>query len=125
MGADLRLTGGRPVLDPPARSLARTDGQRGGKGAEAESSTVVRPGRPPDHDDRSQLASYTPKSRSDRGSRAMETADQQRRLPDEREVTGPITEEGVAVGGAFDSGTATGLMPIAHLVADVLESRRS
>jgi hypothetical protein len=31
----------------------------------------------------------------------------------------PITDEGVAVGGAFDSGTATGLMPIAHRVAGV------
>jgi hypothetical protein len=31
----------------------------------------------------------------------------------------PITDEGVAVGGAFDSDTATGLMPIAHLVAGV------
>jgi hypothetical protein len=30
-------------------------------------------------------------------------------------VTGPITDEGVA----FDSDTATGLMPIAHLVAGV------
>jgi hypothetical protein len=31
----------------------------------------------------------------------------------------PITDEGVAVGGAFDSDTATGLMPIAHRVAGV------
>jgi hypothetical protein len=29
----------------------------------------------------------------------------------------PITDEGAAVGGAFDSDTATGLMPIAHRVA--------
>ena len=35
------------------------------------------------------------------------------------QVRGPITDEGVAVGGAFDSDTATGLMPIAHLVAGV------
>jgi hypothetical protein len=26
----------------------------------------------------------------------------------------PITDEGVAVGGAFDSDTAVGMMPIAH-----------
>jgi hypothetical protein len=27
---------------------------------------------------------------------------------------GPITDEGIAVGGAFDSDTAVGMMPIAH-----------
>jgi hypothetical protein len=37
----------------------------------------------------------------------------------------PITDEGVAVGGAFDSDTATGMMPIAHRVAGVLASWRS
>jgi hypothetical protein len=37
----------------------------------------------------------------------------------------PITDEGVAVGGAFDSDTATGMMPVAHRVAGVLASRRS
>ena len=26
----------------------------------------------------------------------------------------PITDEGLAVGGAFDSDTATGIMPVAH-----------
>jgi hypothetical protein len=31
----------------------------------------------------------------------------------------PSTDEGVAVGGAFDSDTATGLIPIAHRVAGV------
>jgi len=36
-----------------------------------------------------------------------------------------ITDERVAVGGAFDSDTATGMMPIAHRVAGVLASRRS
>ena len=29
----------------------------------------------------------------------------------------PITDEGVAVGGAFGSDTATGMMPMAHRVA--------
>jgi hypothetical protein len=44
-------------------------------------------------------------------------------LRDEVEVeNGPITDEGVAVGGAFDSDTATGMMPIAHRVAGVLAS---
>jgi hypothetical protein len=33
---------------------------------------------------------------------------------------GPITDEGVAVGGAFGSDTATGMMPAAHRVAGVL-----
>ena len=37
----------------------------------------------------------------------------------------PITDEGVAVGGAFDSDTATGMMPVAHHLAGVLASRRS
>jgi hypothetical protein len=36
-----------------------------------------------------------------------------------------ITDEGVAVGGAFDSDTATGMMPVAHRVAGVLAFRRS
>ena len=36
-----------------------------------------------------------------------------------------ITDEGVAVGGAFDGDTATGMMPVAHRVAGVLASRRS
>ena len=36
-----------------------------------------------------------------------------------------ITDEGVAVGGAFDSDTATGMMPVAHRVAGVLASGRS
>ena len=31
----------------------------------------------------------------------------------------PITDEGVAVGGAFASDTATGLIPVAHRVAGV------
>ena len=30
------------------------------------------------------------------------------------QLCGPITDEGVAVGGAFDSDTAVGMMPIAH-----------
>jgi hypothetical protein len=34
-----------------------------------------------------------------------------------------ITDEGVAVGGAFDSDTATGMMPVRTGVAGVLESR--
>jgi hypothetical protein len=37
----------------------------------------------------------------------------------------PITDEGVAVGGAFDSDTATGMMPAAQRVAGVLTSWRS
>jgi hypothetical protein len=37
----------------------------------------------------------------------------------------PITDEGVAVGGAFDSDTATGMMPAAYRVAGVLTSWRS
>jgi hypothetical protein len=37
----------------------------------------------------------------------------------------PITDEGVAVGGAFDSDTATGVMPAAQRVAGVLTSWRS
>jgi hypothetical protein len=40
-------------------------------------------------------------------------------VPIRGEVIGPITDEGVAAGGAFDSDTATGLMPIAHHVAGV------
>jgi hypothetical protein len=36
-----------------------------------------------------------------------------------------ITDEGVAVGGAFDSDTATGMMPAAQRVAGVLTSWRS
>jgi hypothetical protein len=36
-----------------------------------------------------------------------------------------ITDEGVAVGGAFDSDTATGMMPAAQRVAGVLASWRS
>jgi hypothetical protein len=36
-----------------------------------------------------------------------------------------ITDEGVAVGGAFASDTATGMMPFAHRVAGVLAFRRS
>jgi len=36
-----------------------------------------------------------------------------------------ITDEGVAVGGAFDSDTATGMMPVAHRVAGLLAFRRS
>ncbi len=32
----------------------------------------------------------------------------------------PITDEGVAVGGAFGSDTATGMTPMAHRVAGVL-----
>jgi hypothetical protein len=38
---------------------------------------------------------------------------------------GPITAEGVAVGGAFESDTATGMMSAAQRVAGVLTSRRS
>ena len=38
---------------------------------------------------------------------------------------GPITDEGVAVGGAFDSDTASGMMPVAHRVAGLLAFRRS
>jgi hypothetical protein len=37
-------------------------------------------------------------------------------------VNGSITDEGVAVGGAFDSDTATGRMPAAQRVAGVLAS---
>ena len=37
----------------------------------------------------------------------------------------PIADEGVAVGGAFDSDTATGMMPAAQLVAGVLPFGRS
>lgn len=37
----------------------------------------------------------------------------------------PITDKGVALGGAFDSDTATGLLPIAQHVATVLTFRRS
>ena len=37
----------------------------------------------------------------------------------------PITDEGVAVRGAFDSDTATGMMPAAQRVAGVLTSWRS
>jgi hypothetical protein len=33
---------------------------------------------------------------------------------------GPIRDEGVAVGGAFDSDTATGMMPVAHRVDGVI-----
>ena len=40
-------------------------------------------------------------------------------------VVRPITNEGVAVGGAFDSDTATGMMPVAHRVAGVRSFRRS
>jgi hypothetical protein len=40
-------------------------------------------------------------------------------------VDAPITDEGVAVGGAFDSDTATGMMPAAQRVAGVLASWRS
>jgi uncharacterized protein YunC (DUF1805 family) len=36
-----------------------------------------------------------------------------------------FTDEGVAVGGAFDSDTATGMMPIAHRVAGVGSFRGS
>ena len=36
-----------------------------------------------------------------------------------------ITDEGVAVGGAFDSDMATGMLPVAHRVAGALESQRS
>lgn len=35
------------------------------------------------------------------------------------------TDVGIAIDGAFDSDTAAGMMPIAHRVAGVLESRRS
>ena len=42
-----------------------------------------------------------------------------------RAISGLITDEGVAVGGAFDSDTATGVMPVAHRGAGVLASRRS
>jgi hypothetical protein len=34
-----------------------------------------------------------------------------------------LTDEGVKVGGAFDSDTATGMMPMRTGVAGVLESR--
>jgi len=34
-----------------------------------------------------------------------------------------ITDEGIAVGGAFDIDTATGVMPVAHPVAGVLAFR--
>jgi uncharacterized protein YunC (DUF1805 family) len=37
----------------------------------------------------------------------------------------PITDEGVAVGGAFHSDTATGVMSVAHRVAGVRSFRRS
>jgi hypothetical protein len=51
-------------------------------------------------------------------------------VPDAQENQGRvgyrlITDEGVAVGGAFDSDTATGMMPVAHRVAGLLASRRS
>ena len=36
-----------------------------------------------------------------------------------------ITDEDVAVGGAFDSDTATGMMPVADRVAGVRSSLRS
>jgi hypothetical protein len=36
-----------------------------------------------------------------------------------------ITDEGVAVGGAFDSDTATCMTPVAHRVAGELQFRRS
>jgi hypothetical protein len=42
-----------------------------------------------------------------------------------RAISGLITDEGVAVGGAFDSDTATGMMPVSHRVAGVLAFRRS
>jgi hypothetical protein len=34
-----------------------------------------------------------------------------------------ITDEGVAVGGAFNGDTATGMMPVAHRVVGLLASR--
>jgi hypothetical protein len=40
-------------------------------------------------------------------------------------LNGPITDKGVAVGGAFDSDTATVMTPITHGVAGVLACRRS
>ena len=44
--------------------------------------------------------------------------------PERDEVLrGPITDEGVAVGGAFDSDTAVGMMPVAHRVAGVRSFR--
>jgi hypothetical protein len=43
----------------------------------------------------------------------------------EPNIWGPITDEGVVVGGAFDRVMATGIMPIAHRGAGVLASRRS
>jgi hypothetical protein len=41
------------------------------------------------------------------------------------EALRPITDEGVAVGGAFDSDTATGMMSATQRVAGVLTSWRS
>jgi hypothetical protein len=40
-------------------------------------------------------------------------------------IQGPSQDEGVAVGGTFDSDAATGMMPIAHRVAGVLTFPRS
>jgi hypothetical protein len=37
-------------------------------------------------------------------------------------LRGLVTDEGVAVGGAFDSDTATGIMPAAQCVAGMLTS---
>ena len=44
---------------------------------------------------------------------------------DRRATVKNITDEGVAVGGAFDSDTATGMMPAAQRVVGVLASWRS
>jgi len=38
---------------------------------------------------------------------------------------GLTADEGAAVGGAFDSDTATGMMPVAHRFGGVLAFRRS
>jgi hypothetical protein len=48
------------------------------------------------------------------------TADRGHGGEDMAAVIWPITDEGVAVGGAFYSDTATGMMPMTHRVAGVL-----
>ena len=45
-------------------------------------------------------------------------------VPEPRRTVMP-RHEAVAVGGPFDSDTATGIMPVAHRVAGALQSRRS
>ena len=116
--------GGDPggQIDGAAEVVATLDDHRPGRHPD-----MSRAAKMPSSTSRWTSASVTParSASPDADSPFMSPSSQRAGDDTLRPLIGPITDEGVAVGGAFDSDTATGMMPAAQFVAGVLTSWRS